>query len=171
MSTTDTTVEELLSQAQFSAIIAQSGTTVSRIDTDYGVDLEVRQIREINGRRVDVGPVCDVQLKATINYELKGKHVIYDMDVDAHNKLVDRNKHKASIYCLLVLCCLPKLRKDWLTVEEERLELKHCCYYKLIEGNISNNSSSIRLKIPRSQLLTPRRAIALLRHVKARGVS
>lgn len=171
MSITDSTIEELLSQMHVGAIIAQSGATVSRIETDYGVDLTVRQVEEIHGKRIDIGPVCDIQLKATINWKSNPKQVIYDMDVEAHNKLIDRNRYRASIYCLLVVCCLPKEKSKWVNASEEQLILRNCCYYKLLEGPLSSNKSTTRVKIPRSQLLTPFRASALLKLVKSGGIA
>jgi len=170
VTTTDATVEELLSEAHVNAIIAQSGAICDSVKTDYGVDLTVRQVKQINGRRVDIGPVFDIQLKASINWELKEKYVVHDMDVDAYNKLIDRNEHRASIYCILVLCCLPRLRSEWINVSEDSLVLRNCCYYKLLSGPHSKNSYKQRIAIPRTQLLTPNRATALLDHVQAGSI-
>jgi hypothetical protein len=55
----------------------------------------------------------------------------------------------------LVLCCLPRDDSQWLSVCEDDLTLKKCCYYYLIQGSESGNSRSKRIRIPRTQLLTP----------------
>jgi len=57
--------------------------------------------------------------------------------------------------CILVLCCLPKEENSWLKVNEDELVIKKCCYYHFIDGKETKNSSSQRIKIPRTQLLTP----------------
>lgn len=168
MATTICTQEELLSRAHIDAIVAQSGATCNYIDTDYGTDLEVRKIQEIaGGRRIDVGAMYDVQLKATVNWSYDGSYVKYDMESEAYNRLVERNKANTTIACFLVLCCLPKGKENWLLATEKRLCLRNCCYYKLVSGVATKNRRSCRIRIPRAQLLTPEATLALSENFSA----
>ncbi len=154
------TIEELLSVSCVSAIIARSGFSPNAISKDYGVDLEVRRIG-INGtQRIDLGSFLDLQLKASINWSLTSAHVVYDIEADAYNRLVFR-RDNSSIPCALVLCCLPKDSSTWISVGEEELVIRKCCYYHFIEGDETTNTSSKRLHIPRNQLLTPAAITAL----------
>jgi len=148
------TIEELLSVSCVSAIIARSGCAPSVPSKDYGVDLEVRNIGMNAGQRVDLGYILDLQLKATINWEIKIDHVVFDIEADAYNKLVFR-RDNASVPCALVVCCLPKDESAWINVCEDELVFRKCCYYYFIDGPATPNGSSKRLYIPRTQLLTP----------------
>lgn len=98
--------------------------------------------------------MLEFQLKASINWEVDESHVIFDLKADAYNRLVYR-KDNSSIPCVLILCCLPKEECDWLSVCEDELIIRKCCYYHFIDGKETKNSSSIRIRIPRKQLLTP----------------
>jgi len=148
------TIEELISMSYVSAVIARAGFAPSTPDKDYGVDLAVRHIKTFKSKRIDLGVVLEFQLKASINWETNDSHVIFDLDADAYNRLVCR-RDNASTPCILVLCCLPKEENSWLSVCEDELVIRKCCYYHFIEGKETNNSSSIRIKIPRTQQLTP----------------
>lgn len=79
---------------------------------------------------------------------------MYDLAADAYNRLVYR-RDNSSTPCALVLCCLPRDESTWLDVCEDELKIKKCCYYHFIEGTESGNSQTKRIRIPRSQLLTP----------------
>jgi len=148
------TIEELLSVSCVTAIIARSGFSSSAVSKDYGTDLEIRRI-EVNGtQRIDLGCFLDLQLKASINWRLTSDHVVYDIEADAYNRLVFRREN-STIPCALVLCCLPKDSSTWITVGEDELVIRKCCYYHFIDGAETSNTSSKRLHIPRTQLLTP----------------
>ncbi len=148
------TIEELISISYVSAIIARSGFAPNAIAKDYGVDLEVRRIGVFGKKRIDLGSLLDLQLKASINWKLEQEHVVYDLEAEAYDRLIFR-RDNSSIPCALVLCCLPRDESTWLEACEDELTIKKCCYYHFIEGTESGNSSSKRIRIPRSQLLTP----------------
>ena len=148
------TIEELLSVSYVSAIIARSGFAPNYIAKDYGVDLEVRRIGINSNQRIDLGCFLDLQLKASVNWTLDNEHVVYDLDADAYNRLIFR-RDNSSIPCALVLCCLPRDEATWLHVCEDELKIKKCCYYHFLDGTETGNSSTKRIRIPRTQLLTP----------------
>lgn len=148
------TIEELLSVSYVSAIIARSGFAPNYIAKDYGVDLEVRRIGINSNQRIDLGCFLDLQLKASVNWTLDDEHVVYDLDADAYNRLIFR-RDNSSIPCALVLCCLPRDEATWLHVCEDELRIKKCCYYHFLDGTETGNSSTKRIRIPRTQLLTP----------------
>jgi len=102
------------------------------------------------------------QLKATTTSELRDHNVIYDMKVEAYNKLVG---WEGSSPCILVLFRLPKNSNEWLSLDEEQLLLKNCCYWEHVTGSHSTNNSRKRLIIPRSQTFTPDTVIELLEKV------
>lgn len=147
-------IEELLSVAYVSAVVARSGFVPSSVQHDFGVDLSVRRIGAFGSRRIDLGTFLDMQLKASVSWSMTDEHLAFDLEADAYNRLVIR-REQAATPCALVVCCLPKDDSTWLDVREEELTLKKCCYYHFISGPQTSNSSSKRIHIPRSQLLTP----------------
>ena len=147
-------IEESVSVSCVIAIVSRAGASYDLIPRDYGVDLTVRRVDSINGKRMDMGGILDCQLKATINWSEDNGHIIYDLDSDTYNKLLYR-KANSSIPCLLVLMCLPKNEKNWVCASEDSLIIKKCCYYYSVSGNPTSNKSSKRIRIPRKQLLTP----------------
>lgn len=154
------TIEELISESYVSAIIARSGFVPNSISKDFGIDLEVRNIASYGSRRIDMGAFLSLQLKASVNWSLEDDYVIYDMEADAFNRLVFR-RDQSALPCALILCCLPDDKSLWMTVCEDELIIKKCCYYYFVEGPETPNSSSKRIRIPRDQLLTPESLLGL----------
>lgn len=148
------TIEELISVSYVSAIIARSGFAPNSVTKDYGIDLEVRNIGEHNKKRIDLGTFLELQLKASINWSTEEEHIVFDLEADAYNRLIFR-RDNSSMPCALVVCCLPKDQTTWLNVSEDEITIRKCCYYYFISGAKTENSSSQRIRIPRSQLLTP----------------
>lgn len=148
------TIEELISVSYVSAIVARSGFSPNPIAKDYGVDLEVRHIGIHGTKRIDLGVLLDLQLKASINWEIDGAHLVFDLDADAYNRLIFRRDNSVTP-CALVVCCLPKEEASWINVCEDELTIRKCCYYHFIDGEVTTNSQSKRIRIPRNQLLTP----------------
>lgn len=163
-------IEELISVSYVSAVVARAGSAPNAVAKDFGIDLEVRDISQHGGKRIDLGSVLALQLKATINWILEDDYIVYDMEADAFNRLVYQ-RDNASLPCALVLCCLPKDQTKWLTVCERDLKIEKCCYYYFIEGAETKNSSQKRIRIPRSQLLTPESIIDLKEKIRLGEIS
>jgi hypothetical protein len=159
--------QESLSIAYVHALAGKAGVNVNIREThDYGVDGMFRQIANFNGRRVATGTAVDFQLKATVRWEHRDAHVIYDLDADAFNNLVARTH---GIYFVLILLCLPTLDADWLASTESQLVLRNCCYWYKPEGQaLTENTSTKRVHIPRTNLLTAESIQDLLRDARVR---
>ena len=147
-------VEESLSLAYINAIVSRAGATTESVPKDYGVDVSVRRIQKFGTQLMDMGVAFDCQLKATINWSIKDEHLIYDVEVDTFNKLIFRQQNSSSP-CLLVIFCLPREKKLWLSTTDEGLVLRKCCYYYQLRGDFTSNGSKKRIKIPIENKLTP----------------
>lgn len=158
-------IEESLSVSYVSSVVGKSGASFDIVTNDYGVDVSVRRIDKFKGQLIDVGVSFDCQLKATINWAVEPASIVYDMEADAYNKLVYRYKNSA-LPCLLVLLCLPKDERDWLTISEDELRMKKCCYYQLVNGEFTNNTSSVRIRIPRENIFSPEAVKRLIEKVR-----
>lgn len=156
--------EEIISLSYVSAVIARSGNTPTTPTHDFGVDMSVTRIGKFGNKVISLGAIFDFQLKASINWIEQGDVIAFDLDADAYNRLVLRRMN-ATIPCFLVVCCLPKEEEHWLSVSELEFVIRKCCYYYFPDGELTDNNSSKRIKIPRTQVLTPQAILHLQRQV------
>jgi hypothetical protein len=149
------TVEELLSLAHVQAIAGQAGVSMSYFDLDYGFDGTFRSIRARGSRLVTQGFAIDFQLKASINYIIEPEYVVYDLDVKNFNDPIERRLSNSGIPCILLLKTLPANRDEWLVASEDSLVLGGGCYWAYLNGELSTNSKTVRIRIARNQLFLP----------------
>lgn len=157
-------IKERLSNAYVSAVAAGAGATFTPKAPEYGTDAFIQPVKRLpNGRYTETGFLFMCQLKATTTSELTDSYVVYDMEVDAYNKLA---RWEGNSPCILVPFRLPENCDEWLTLDEEHLLLRTCCYWTRIPDSPSTNRSSQRIRIPRTQIFTPEAVIELLEKVK-----
>lgn len=149
--------EEFLSISAITGIAAMAGVELECSIHDYGVDGTIREIRydPFCGRVPSL--TMDYQMKASINWEQRDGYIIYDLEVKNYNQLISRLKDRASnTPFLLILLCLPK-EEEWLSICSEEMKLRKCCYWYTVSDSddYSDNSSTVRIKIPVSNILLP----------------
>jgi len=144
-------IEESLSLSYVNAVVSKTGQIFNVITRDYGVDGSVRRVDSINGDLIDMGAVFDCQLKASKNWSENETEIIYDIKADAYNRLVARRKN-STLPCFLIFMCLPEDESEWLCITENELILKRSCYYYQVPGEHTQNTSSVRIKIPKINL-------------------
>jgi hypothetical protein len=130
---------------------------------DYGVDGSMYNVRVGGGRHVDDGYPVDFQMKASTNWSIDGDDVIYDIEAKTYNDMVQRNADVSAVSLILFLLSLPKDSAHWLTVTENNMVLKNCCYWIKLSGAPTTNTSSTRIRIPRQNVLNHRGVVELLR--------
>ena len=147
VTTTENDIKERLSIAYVTAIAARAGCQFGEVNVDRnGID---GTLSPILGARVKI----DLQLKATSADVLDYEEVIFDLDVATYDAL-----RSTQVQCaqLLVVFVLPNNPMEWLLVDEEALVLKKCAYWKNLHGEPAvTNNSSVRVRLPRSQILSP----------------
>lgn len=146
--------EECLCEAFIHAIASYAGINVQWRDKDFGIDGSFKKVIHHGQRYIETGIPLDFQLKATINWNSTDEHIVYDMESKTYNDFIYLQAN-ASSPVRLILLCLPKDIEQWLSVEPEQLLLKHCCYFHSINGDATENVSTIRVNIPRENVLTP----------------
>ena len=154
-------IEESLSISYVNAVVSKTGQVFDVISRDYGVDGSVRRIGLLGGDYIDMGAAFDCQLKASKNCSETDSEIIYDINADAYNKLIKRSK-MSTLPCFLILFCLPQNEDQWLNINEQELVLKKCCYYFYVNGELTSNNSSKRLKIPKSNIFDCEAVINLM---------
>lgn len=154
-------------------IIALAGSAGANYELgrgfDYGVDCTIRQVIHIPARRrrVESGFSIEIQLKSSTlwHFDVNG-NVVYDLEAKTWNDLISREPAALPLY--LGLLCLPKDKAQWLSSTEERLILKHCCYYFKPSGaGLSEAASSRRIHIPRQNVLTSNSIVELLENARS----
>jgi hypothetical protein len=142
--------KEDLSEAYIRSVAAAAGCWVDQLDRDYdGIDVMIT-------RYGDVGTFPDaslrVQLKAS-HGAIYGDHEIrYDLSVTNYDKLRVR---RSSAPAILVLLVVPEDPTQWLEQDEVDLHLLRAAYWRdLLGAPETDNRKTIRISIPRGQLLT-----------------
>lgn len=148
-------IEEGLSCAHLFAITSIAGVNIAHLKFDYGVDGTFRATQRFGSRIVTSRFSIDFQLKASVNWELRGDEVIYDLEAKTYNDIVDRSNDKRGAPLILILLCLPKSPSEWAEISEDHLLLRKCSYWGTFDGALTSNRSRVRVSIPRSQLFTP----------------
>lgn len=156
---TDNHKMESLSRAYVQAVAGKAGINLAlgEREFDYGVDGTFYRITESAGSLVDDGFPLDFQLKASTRCGDDGENIIYDMKVKAYNKIVKRNNKSSAVPKILLLLCLPEECIDWLEITQEQLLLRKCCYWSRLVGESIDRDpdSTVRIRIPKSQYLSP----------------
>jgi hypothetical protein len=160
-------IEELLSWAHVQAIAGQAGVDLSLPGRDFGVDGTFRPLTVLGSRRFPSGFALDFQLKASTQCQMQLEHVVYDLEVKTYNDLINRNLGGYAIPCILILKVLPADPAQWLESSEAGLVLRGGCYWVYLQGHPSSNKETVRIRIPRGQLLTSDSLLMLLNRVIA----
>jgi hypothetical protein len=171
MSLTQQHMEEGLSLAYVQAISAKAGVNFSFHKWDYGIDGTFHSVKIIQRgsnikRRIDSGYPLDFQLKASIKWTIDSTNIVFDLESKTFNDLIDRSKEIRATPCILMVYCLPKDENLWLKINEKCLLMQKCCYWMYLTGQMTDNKASQRIRIPRTQILTPNALLILLEKVK-----
>jgi len=145
--------QEILCLSHIYAVAGMAGVNLSVSHVfDYGVDGQFTPVVARNGRLVNSGYPLDFQAKATINWELGDGNIIYDLEAKTYNDIVSRTAAETTL--ILILLCLPQTQNEWHGATCDETILRHCCYWHTFTGEVTDNSRSKRIFIPRSNLLT-----------------
>jgi Domain of unknown function (DUF4365) len=164
-------IQELISVAHVQAVAARAGVSISNFDKDFGIDGTFRQIATIGNRRFMSGYALDFQLKASTNYTLEPKDVVYDLEVKTYNDLVQRRLSSDATPCILLLKVLNSDGSKWLTTDETGLFLGGACYWSYLEGELSQHKQSVRIRIPRVQEFCPESLLKLITSAREYTIS
>jgi hypothetical protein len=169
--------QEGLSRAYVSAVAFSAGVNLElgKCEFDYGVDGYFKKVALIKKTIHNTGCNLEFQMKCSYAWRLDGSNISYPLKVGSYNSLVARMaEYRNDVPVtpkILILMCLPDSDPDsWLTLDENTLALKKCCYFHTVEGPVSNadKHSTKTIKIPKTNLLTPASILDLLERVKER---
>lgn len=147
--------KEILGGAFIRAIAGMARVNLGFDEYDCGVDGTFKRIIKSKNGIVPSGFPIDYQLKSTTKWKIENNHVVYNLEVKNYNDMVLRNNGGASSPLILILLCLPRDKQSWLTINEDMLTMKKCCYWHLIKNDESDNTSTVTIKIPTTNVFDP----------------
>ena len=159
--------KESLSRAYIIAVVgrARHNLAMGR-EYDYKVDGTIKELVKRGGRISESGFGVDLQAKSTVDWSYDGDHVLYDLDVATYNYLIERTRNCAQP-CILVVLCLNESDSRWLEITEAELTLRNCVYWCQLRGDLSENGSTERVRIPRCNRFTPEAVEEMMRKVSS----
>jgi hypothetical protein len=158
--------QEALTRAYIQAVAARAGLSCSFREFDYGIDVTLHEIRRRGRRYAETGVNLDIQAKSTGAAAVTETVVQYDLAAKNYDDLRDL---EAGCPRILVLLILPDDENQWTEQTEEQLLLRHAAYWISLRGREpSANSRTVRLAIPRANLLTITALQALMQRVRRR---
>jgi hypothetical protein len=152
--------KEIMCLAHIYATAGMARVAFSADVKDYGVDGTFKVIKQRGTAQVPSGIPLDYQAKATVNWKLVGSEIVYDLDARAYNNIVERKA--ADTTMILILLCLPPDFEKWHEATTDTTTLRHCCYWWVESGELTDKTSKQRIKIPQANLFTPDMLLKLL---------
>lgn len=119
---------------------------------DFTYDIVTDDVRGVDMTVQSLEHTLDFQLKATSKPDLKDGHLNFDLDVRTYNLLRSTTR---TGYGVLALVVVGDDTNDWHKMDSQGTELTHAAYYLPLYGEPEvMNSSTVRLKVPTTNLLT-----------------
>lgn len=144
--------QEGLCRAYIQAVASHCGMSWSIPTPDYGVDLSLHEIIDLDGQLVQSDLRIDVQAKATTRAQRSAGSIGCDIEVSTYNALRLASSDGTR---LLVVLVLPARETEWLTWTERSLLLRRCAYWISLRGKPPTlNRSSVRVWIPRANVFS-----------------
>ena len=152
--------KEIMCLAHIYATAGKARVAFSADVHDYGVDGHFTVIRRRGTALVPSGIPLDYQAKATTVWKFDGADVVYDLDARAYNNIVERTPDETTM--ILILLCLPPEFERWHETTADTTTLRHCCYWWVDRGELTDNTATQRIRIPQTNLFTPDMLLKLL---------
>lgn len=158
MSMTLQHIKEQISKAYVNAIAANAGILFKdNGNLDYGMDgkfsdVDVYLDNSNHCRFSENGFGIDIQLKATVNAQVKNGKILYDLEMKNYLDLIRTDIGTPRI---LIIYSLPKEREKWIEIHQDKTIVQKCAWWCSLRGEPHKvNKSKIRIAIPENQMLT-----------------
>lgn len=162
---------EMLNKAYVHALASRAKVNLGPIKEDvydYGIDGRFCLLTLRRGKPQPTGCELHYQLKSTRDWEAKEDHIEYMISRKAFNKMAYQNGLGFSRIVLL-LYCLPPEVETWASFDESQLVMRKCCYWLYVGGEqLPSDEGRYRLRIPKSNLVTPDSLSGLITKVQRR---
>jgi hypothetical protein len=163
--------KEKFSEAYVLAVAATAGYSTYKYNLDDdSVDLGIaaRTIPQPNGTIVTRSPRLEVQLKCTASPIPSSNHISFSLKVKNYNDL------KATDFVIpriLVVVLVPDNVTDWIQHSEAEMCIRRCGYWVSLRGEpATNNTTNIKIEIPRQNLFTVQALQAIMQRLAQGGL-
>jgi hypothetical protein len=149
---TENEQKQQLSVAYVHAVAAMAGygCQVRTPDLD-SVDVEIFAKGMVHQTSIKNSPLLHIQLKATSSIVIERDFFSFSLGLKNYNDL----RRDSLVPKILVVLILPKERGQWLETTEECMISRRCAYWTTLAGSPeTENSTSVSVRIPRSQQFT-----------------
>jgi hypothetical protein len=157
---TENQIKEELSVAYIHAIAAKVGFSCERpkIDMD-SVDVEIKSHGYLTHDSTIYSPEIKLQLKSTSCINMIGDNIHFSLQINNYEAL----RSNSMTPRLLVIFELPANKDDWIHHTSEELIMRKCAYWVNLSGKPdTQNQSSVTVKIPKQQVLSPNELYQLM---------
>jgi len=156
----ETVRKEEISRSYLNAVCAIKGISMENQEhDDDGLDVILKKIITLgNGSRFNA--LMSVQLKSTSSdYSEYPDYYSYPLKKKNYDDLL----RPATVKSFLFLLILPENENDWLAQSIEQLIIRKCMFWIDMEGFPNReNTSSVTVKIPKANVVTPEALVAIL---------
>lgn len=149
----DNDIKENLSLAYVRIIASMSGRVFYIYHPDYGMDVQIQEIQNIEGNLSPSGFNLDLQVKSTKNFRETDDHIFYPLRNKNYNDLTLITNGTPRI---LVLLCLPEDKIEWIYQSQDLLQLRKCSYWHYLGGQTRrpNPESKTTIRINRVHIFS-----------------
>ena len=151
----ETVLKEEFSNAVIELFASVRGYTTSHMRTDYdSIDVTIRCIKRFGGKDlIYPDPALDVQLKGTSHPKIAGGYLSYTLPKKNYD---DLRKDSTMVPKILIVVIMPENTDDRLTCTQDKITATAKAYYFSLKGmEESKNKTSITIRIPITNILTP----------------
>jgi hypothetical protein len=150
---TENQIKEELSIAYIHAIAAKVGFSCERPKTDMdSVDVEIKSHGKLDNDSTIYSPEIKLQLKSTSCINIIGDNIHFSLPINNYDDL----RSNSMTPRLLVIFELPVNKEEWIHHTSEELIMRKCAYWVNLSGEPdTQNQSSVTVKIPKQQVLSP----------------
>lgn len=120
--------KEQFRNAFVQAIASAAGLTISAQEPD------VESVDFTLGRPDKASPRLDLQLKCSASTEVRDGVIPFSIPVKNYDELRHGDR---MVPCILVVVLVPDPPSEWLELNDEQMLLRHCAYWKSLEGAAS----------------------------------
>ncbi len=155
--------KQQFSLAYVRAVAATAGFAVARPETDDdSVDLTILA-------KLPKRPRIDLQVKCTAARGwLERDHIPFDLDPKNYGELREEDVAAPRV---LVVVTVPSDCGSWLAPAEEETLLRYCGYWVSLRGlEERGNVSSVRVRVPRANILSPGALSDMMARISAGGL-
>jgi hypothetical protein len=159
-------IKKQLSEVYVNAVCSIAGFSMSKPNFDCGIDYHINEvITEPDGTFHETGISLDIQLKSTIDFQIKDNKIIYGLKNKNYN---DLSTETVGTKRILVLLTLPNKKIEWLKQNIDQLILKKCAHWICLEGNSSkeNIDSSTTIYLPIDNIFSEENLKLIFKNIK-----